>query len=166
MYFAFEAAVKERRQIVCLSGFDLFLCAVYKDFRKEPHGCPAERVSDQNKLCIAVPRDQRMIRKVPTEAVMPVFLAVADTIVHSGSGKLRIKLTGAVPRASVGSYRSRSAVEPLVTEVLHQIAASHPPIGFLLILLIIAAPSGKAMDKDIPKHAFILHITEFFITIP
>ena len=126
------------------------LHAMTKNLCKEPDGRSSKGMPDQHKLCSFIPPvNQRTARKISAEPFMPVLRAVLLTIVHPRAGKLCVQFTGPVPGAAMRGNGRSITIESFFSEKRNQIAVLHPPVWSLLVFLIVAAPAGQTVYKNV-----------------
>ena len=149
-----HAADEERRELRRIRRRTLRLIAVGEKLREEPRRRAAEGVADQHKARPVVPRgDQRVVREVAAEALVPVLRGVRRTVVDALPGDLGIELAGTVPRASHRGDGRGVACVALLAEMGHEVATAHPPVRPARVLLVVAPPTGEAVDEDIGQVA-------------
>ena len=93
----------------------------------------------------------------PAVPLVPVFPAMGLSVIHARARQLGVQLAGAVPRAAGGRDRGGMAVEALLPEKCHQVAAAYAPVGHPPVGSIITAPAGQAVHKDKPEAAHCHH---------
>ena len=130
-------------------GSDLFLTAVGQKIDEGQHGRASEGVTEKVYLVFCRKAfDQRFPRVIPAVALMPASGGMGGAVIDLCAGKLRVKLTRAVPGGASRIDRGGVAVKASRVEVAHQVSAEGSPIRQKSVSEIVFAPAAEPVHEN------------------